>query len=91
VSGEGEALCELCPEPRSCLPNGLNLGYEDADLIDQRLNTFLHRSGNVLQPLRADGGGYGLGGNGGYKPGMKARRREPHRSVLNDREDYASK
>jgi hypothetical protein len=80
VNGEGELLI------------GLDLTYEDAELIDQRLIAFLNHSGHVLQLLGGEGGGgSGIGGNGGYKPGMKARRREPHRSVLNDREDYASK
>jgi hypothetical protein len=90
VNGEGEALCELRPEPRSCLPVGLDLSCEDADLTDQRLIAFLHHSENVPQLLRAHGGGSGkcgLGGNGGYKPGMKARRGEPHHDILNDRED----
>ena len=91
MNGEGEALCELRPEPRSCLPIGLDLSCEDADLIDQRLIAFLQHSGNVLKLLRADGGGSGMCGLGGYKPSMKARRGEPHHGILNDREDYTSK
>jgi len=69
VSGEGEALCESRLKPRPYLPSGLDLSSEDAELIDQRLNAFLHRSGKVLQLLRGEGDGErvecGLGGRGG--------------------------
>jgi hypothetical protein len=95
VNGEGEALCESRLKLRSCLPSGLDLSYEVAELVDQRLNAFLHHSGNVLQLLRGEGDGgrgkCGLGGRGGNKPGMKATRGEPHRGVLNNRRDYTSK
>lgn len=101
MNGEGEALCESRLKPRPCLPSGLESGLdlscEVAELIDQRLNAFLHHSGNVLQLLRGEGGGgrgrerCGLGVRGGYKPSMKAARGEPQRGVLNDRRDYTSK
>ena len=90
MNGKGKILCESRLNPRSCVPNSLDVSYEVAELVSQRLSAFLHHSRNVLQMLRSEvGRERGKCGQGGrYKP--EATGFEPHCDVLNNGRDHVT-